>query len=226
MQLELGGDNDRLVGLGDGAIRRGHRGRSAHGLAFDRDGTVDVTLSHRYAVELLGAGTGRPTPTVLSAAGGENSGTGGPWPDPVRIVAAELGSIIRGGAGNDTLVGSSRRDEIHGGAGNDTIDGGDNVDELRGGDGDDTVRGESRKRRALRRRRRRFALRRGEDDTLEAREPASGVADLVIDGGSDADSAFVDPDDPATIDVETRHCRRHRHRPTRARTTRSRVGST
>jgi hypothetical protein len=50
---------------------------------------------------------------------------------------------VAGGAGNDTIKGSTTGDVLDGGPGNDTIDGLEGADVVRGGDGDDTVNGDS-----------------------------------------------------------------------------------
>ena len=174
-----------------------------NGLALDDDGDLEFTFAHRYAIEIDGGNaTSIVTPPTFSAAGSATAGTGAPWQAPVLISAADNGSVIYGGAGADTLVGSELRDEIHGGAGNDTIRGGGNVDEIRGGDGDDTIRGE-RGDDALYGDAGVDSLFGGEeDDSLDAREPTGG-ADAVIDGGTGTDTAYVDPADPGAIAVET-----------------------
>ncbi len=174
-----------------------------NGLAFDDDGDVEMSFAHRYAIEMQGGTFGSISdPMDLSAAGSVASGTGGPWPAPVLIVAAENGSVIHGGSAGDTLVGSRVRDEIHGGLGNDTINGDGNDDQLRGDGGDDTVRGELGD----------DALYGGagadslyggeENDSLDARD-ADGAADAVIDGGNGNDTGFADPADPAALSVES-----------------------
>lgn len=50
---------------------------------------------------------------------------------------------VKGGAGNDTLTGSSRGDDLDGELGDDTIDGGGGNDVLEGGLGVDTITGGS-----------------------------------------------------------------------------------
>ncbi len=50
-----------------------------------------------------------------------------------------LGTVLFGGAGNDTLTGSGEGDDIFGGAGSDTLHGGDGLDLLYGGGGDDVI---------------------------------------------------------------------------------------
>ncbi|MDT7513499.1 beta strand repeat-containing protein [Rhodoferax mekongensis] len=51
------------------------------------------------------------------------------------------GSILDGGAGNDTLTGGTGRDYLMGGDGNDTLNGGDAADTLEGGAGNDILNG-------------------------------------------------------------------------------------
>ena len=50
----------------------------------------------------------------------------------------ELGNVITGGAGDDSLNGAGGADTLNGGAGNDTLNGGAGADAMRGNDGDDT----------------------------------------------------------------------------------------
>ena len=54
----------------------------------------------------------------------------------VATPATGVGAVIRGGTGNDTLIGSHLNDEIYGGRGDDTINGGRGFDVLFGDDGD------------------------------------------------------------------------------------------
>ena len=49
------------------------------------------------------------------------------------------GQIIYGGAGDDTLNGTGKKDNIYGGSGNDTIKGNDGDDTIYGGSGSDTI---------------------------------------------------------------------------------------
>jgi uncharacterized secreted protein with C-terminal beta-propeller domain len=49
--------------------------------------------------------------------------------------------VVRGGAGNDHLVGTNGRDDLRGGAGDDTLDGAGGSDWLRGGTGNDRLHG-------------------------------------------------------------------------------------
>ena len=57
------------------------------------------------------------------------------------VANATLGSIIDGGAGNDTIYGQAGNDSLSGGAGDDLIYGGAGNDTLTGGPGNDTMGG-------------------------------------------------------------------------------------
>jgi Ca2+-binding RTX toxin-like protein len=57
----------------------------------------------------------------------------------LRAVASGLVPKVVGGGGNDTIIGSSRKDRIDGGAGKDDIRGGGNNDTLTGGTGADKL---------------------------------------------------------------------------------------
>jgi Ca2+-binding RTX toxin-like protein len=58
-------------------------------------------------------------------------------------VTSGLQVSVLGGAGNDSIVGSSNADTITGNAGNDSINGGSGADSITGGDGNDTINGET-----------------------------------------------------------------------------------
>ena len=83
--------------------------------------------------------------TISLAGNGSSTAdlTNGTLNHDVDGAANILGSIIFGGAGNDTLTGSSGGDNISGGTGNDTINGGGESDTLFGDDGNDTLLGGS-----------------------------------------------------------------------------------
>jgi hypothetical protein len=83
--------------------------------------------------------------TISLAGNGSSTAdlTNGTLNHDVDGAANILGSIIFGGAGNDTLTGSSGGDNISGGTGNDTIGGGGESDTLFGDDGNDTLSGGS-----------------------------------------------------------------------------------
>lgn len=56
---------------------------------------------------------------------------------PLRVTA-----VVDGGAGNDTIIGTTAKDLLYGGPGNDTIRGNSGDDEIFGGEGDDLLYGE------------------------------------------------------------------------------------
>ncbi len=67
--------------------------------------------------------------------GGDDTFVAAPWDDVQPRV------IVDGGAGNDTIYGSTNSDDIMGGAGDDKLFGLDDVDNIDGGDGADLVVG-------------------------------------------------------------------------------------
>ncbi len=70
---------------------------------------------------------------------GSRIGAGG---KPCEAPATEAVSLdLRGGPGNDLLVGGGGKDSIDGGSGNDVLEGGKGDDEVNGGPGNDIVRG-------------------------------------------------------------------------------------
>jgi Ca2+-binding RTX toxin-like protein len=61
--------------------------------------------------------------------------------DSVTLATDVIGATIRGGAGNDTLIGGDGNDCLIGGAGNDSLSGGRGADTLLGGGGNDSLDG-------------------------------------------------------------------------------------
>ena len=91
----------------------------------------------------------------VNLGGGDDTFTAAPFDDIQPRIIAD------GGAGNDTIYGSTNADEINGGLGDDKlfglddsddVDGGDGVDLLVGGAGDDSVVGGAGHRHSVRRR--------------------------------------------------------------------------
>jgi Ca2+-binding RTX toxin-like protein len=100
----------------------------------------------------LSLGANAPAWLQLDAATGTLAGTApnGGLETSVQIVATDswgqtatatlavhVRNVIEGSAADDTLVGTSLRDDIHAGGGNDTLDGAGGADRLYGGPGDD-----------------------------------------------------------------------------------------
>ncbi|PRX37617.1 Hemolysin-type calcium-binding repeat-containing protein [Meinhardsimonia xiamenensis] len=145
---------------------------------------------------------GGPGNDTITSGEGATAAFGGEGEDRISAASARAGAFIDGGAGDDTLTGSSGRDFIEGGShaaaaavsDNDVIDGGAGDDILRGGFGADVIRG-------------------GEGDDvidhhgrIEEREEEvrrvfsdhiDGAAD-VLDGGPGNDTLIMDRGDTAT----------------------------
>jgi Ca2+-binding RTX toxin-like protein len=181
----LGGPNDEILVLGSVADETLVAGST--GMAFTNDADADLTYSGAPAYAELQGGGGR---NVLTAQGG--FGTGAAFAGKTTIMAGALGDELHGGNGEDLLVGGNGADAISGWggvdqlwglAGNDTLNGGDGNDALVGGAGADSLSG-------------------GADNDLL--DTVDGSADLLIDGGPGADTAYFDRfADPAPIAVET-----------------------
>ena len=81
--------------------------------------------------------------TSLDVVGGKGKNT----IDLGGVTAASFTALttvkIDGGAGNDSIIGSSLADSINGSGGNDTIKGGDGNDSLNGGTGNDQLNGDA-----------------------------------------------------------------------------------
>jgi len=71
----------------------------------------------------------------VNLGGGNDAFVAAPWDDVQPRIVAD------GGAGNDTIYGSTNADEINGGAGDDKLFGLDDEDDMDGGDGTDLVVG-------------------------------------------------------------------------------------
>jgi len=84
------------------------------------------------------------------------------------LIGGNGADLLSGGAGNDNLTGNAGNDTLLGGIGNDVLTGGEGLDSLKGEDGNDTLNG------------------------------ADGLADLLIDGGSGADTIHKDRVDNAS----------------------------
>jgi hypothetical protein len=135
----------------------------------------------------------------VNLGGGDDTFTAAPWDDVQPRIIAD------GGAGNDTIYGSTNADDIEGGPGNDmlyglddvdNIDGGDGADLLVGGAGDDGLIGGPGTDRIFGDERRRTSE--WGNDTL-----------IAVDGGPESmscgegtDSAIVDADDTADSSCE------------------------
>ena len=95
--------------------------------------------------ENVGIGTSRGAAVVLdesmSGYTGMFSFFGGTGPDMLDASRVDFACFFDGGAGNDTLKGSSRGDEFLGGPGDDVAIGGDGNDRLNGEDGNDRLDG-------------------------------------------------------------------------------------
>jgi hypothetical protein len=133
-----GTNNRRLVSL---YVPRGHTLRAGRGCARLR------TPGGTRVVVTCGAPTQNPVNRVtlrVDLGGGDDTFTAAPWDDVQPRILAD------GGAGNDTIYGSTNPDDIKGGSGDDrlyglddedNIDGGDGADLLVGGAGDDALTG-------------------------------------------------------------------------------------
>jgi Ca2+-binding RTX toxin-like protein len=104
--------------------------------------------------------------------------TGSPADDTIDCTSANPGKTINGGAGNDTITGTSEADTINGGDGNDTITGGAGNDTLNGGLGIDTVSGS------------------GGNDNLVG--PSNDGSSDSLDGGDGTDTCQGPAPDPDT----------------------------
>ena len=188
-----GTDNRRLISfwVARGQVLRAGRGcRRLRGAAVTR---VVVTC---------GAPTQNPVNRVtlrVALGGGDDTFTAAPWDDVQPRIVAD------GGAGNDTIYGSTNPDDIGGGAGDDmlyglddedNLDGGEGADLLVGGAGDDGLTGGPGTDRYF-------------GDELRATSEWGNDVLIAVDGGPETmncgegvDGAVVDADDAADATCE------------------------
>jgi len=188
-----GTDNRRLISFW---VARGHVLRAGPGCRRLRGAAVT------RVIVTCGAPTQNPVNRVtlrVTLGGGDDTFTAAPWDDVQPRIVAD------GGAGNDTIYGSTNPDDIKGGPGDDMLYGLDDVDDLDGGDGADLLVGGA-----------------GDDALVggpgadrffgdEQRATSEWGNDVLIavDGGPDrigcgegVDSAVVDTDDAADATCE------------------------
>ena len=122
-----GGDGDDIVTVlfGSGA---GGEGDDVLTVAHGEGGPGQDVLAAEN-------GDGGPGDDVLSVAEGE----GGPGDDLVKCLPQALVCAVRGGPGEDTLIGGRGSDELLGGRGRDILRGLRGKDKLTGGPGDDLL---------------------------------------------------------------------------------------
>lgn len=188
-----GTDNRRLISFW---VARGQVLRAGPGCRRLRGSGVT------RVVVTCGAPTQNPVNRVtlrVTLGGGDDTFTAAPWDDIQPRIIAD------GGAGNDTVYGSTNPDEIDGGPGDDmlyglddedNLDGGDGADLLVGGAGDDGLIGGPGADRFF-------------GDELRATSEWGNDVLIAVDGGPDrmgcgegVDSAVVDADDAADATCE------------------------
>jgi len=144
--IDGGAGPDRLTMFGTDAAEGFELGAAAGhftmaqtnrpGSGLDAVGVEDIRLEARGGADVVTvhdlAGTDVHALTVDAGAGD----------DFVNAAALSvLGVTLRGGTGNDVLVGGQGADDIDGGAGSDLLVGGAGADRLRGGTGNDVLLG-------------------------------------------------------------------------------------
>ena len=186
IETKLGDQGDRVVIYGTEGADYNASGQS--GFATSSDGDVDITFlpsTFNLEVNLLGGddhfdgrGTGGAGlkflgPMVIT--GGDGNETllrGGAGDD--TIDCGPGADLIDAQDGNDTINAGAGEDTITAGGGNDSVTGGPGIDIFNGNDGDDTFH--------------------AQDDE----------ADALLSGGPGADTAYIDTGiDPTPITVET-----------------------
>ena len=188
-----GTDNRRLISF---YVARGQVLRAGTGCRRLRGrGITRVVVT-------CGAPTQNPVNRVtlrVNLGGGDDTFTAAPWDDVQPRIIAD------GGAGNDTIYGSTNPDDINGGSGDDllyglddedNLDGGDGADLLVGGAGDDALTGGPGADRYF-------------GDELRATSEWGNDLLIAVDGGPETmscgegvDGAVVDADDAADASCE------------------------
>jgi hypothetical protein len=188
-----GTDNRRLISF---SVARGHVLRAGPGCRRLRGAGIT------RVVVTCGAPTQNQVNRVtlkVTLGGGDDTFTAAPWDDVQPRIIAD------GGAGNDTIFGSTNPDDIKGGAGDDSLyglddednlDGGEGADLLVGGAGDDGLIGGPGSDRFF-------------GDELRATSEWGNDVLIAVDGGPDrmscgegVDGAVVDADDAADGNCE------------------------
>ena len=104
------------------------------------DGTGSFTSGQVVSLATIGSGGGTSPFSTGSATLNVNViGATDGTANADNMTAIEIGSYLRGLAGNDTINGGINNDKLDGGDGNDIINGGDGLDRVFGGNGDDTL---------------------------------------------------------------------------------------
>lgn len=188
-----GTDNRRLISF---SVERGRVLRAGPGCRRRRGpGITRVIVT-------CGAPTQNPVNRVtlkVRLGGGDDTFTAAPWDDVQPRILAD------GGAGNDTIYGSTNPDDIDGGPGDDmlyglddedNLDGGDGADLLVGGAGDDALTGGPGTDRYF-------------GDELRSTSEWGNDLLIAVDGGPETmscgegvDGAVVDADDAADANCE------------------------
>jgi hypothetical protein len=188
-----GTDNRRLISF---SVARGRVLTAGHGCRRLRGAGIT------RVVVTCGAPTQNPVNRVtlrVNLGGGDDTFTAAPWDDVQPRIIAD------GGAGNDTIYGSTNPDDIKGGSGDDllyglddedNLDGGDGADLLVGGAGDDGLTGGPGADRFF-------------GDELRATSEWGNDLLIAVDGGPETmscgegvDGAVVDADDAADASCE------------------------
>jgi uncharacterized delta-60 repeat protein len=150
-----GGDgNDSLVGgIGDDILYGGSGDDTAMGgLGNDyltahvvdySDHTADLTLYlDSNQVSGQAGESDHINASEIRGGSGNDLIVGNPWSDYNEVLSGGSGNdTLRGNGGNDGLFGEDGNDRLEGGTGDDYLSGGANNDVLHGGDGNDTLEG-------------------------------------------------------------------------------------
>ncbi len=195
--LDAGAGDDSLAGLGGNDNLIGGAGRD---FGDYRGAAQDVVID-------LAAGTATGSDIGTDQLSGIEDATSGSGND--LLGGDDLGNVLDGGAGEDTLSGRGGDDSLVGDAGADLLDGGADQDTLIGGAGEDSLAGREGD----------DSLVGGEDadaldggsgnDTMEAGAGndtligGSGAGDDVLDGGTGRDFAqYTSTTQQVVIDLE------------------------
>ncbi len=134
IEVVLGGKGNDVL-IGDAGIN-----------TLDGGAGADL-LDGGLGPDVLIGGTGNDTVDYSGRSASLNVAIGNGLPDDGEASEMDWVDITvenaTGGAGNDTLVGSSSANTLRGGPGNDSLQGGDGNDKLYGDDGDDSLLGEA-----------------------------------------------------------------------------------
>jgi uncharacterized delta-60 repeat protein len=127
-------------GAGNDVARFSDKYASFYFAGDDGNDDCKVLSSDRYASLYGGKGNDRLDASGIFAKYAGHGWLQGDDGDDT-LIGSNKRDDLQGNRGNDVLIGQAGDDSLDGGSGNDSLNGGDDYDKLRGGEGNDTLEG-------------------------------------------------------------------------------------